>query len=190
MDRRVERTRKLLQDALIGLILEVGYETITVQDIVDRANLGRSTFYIHYRDKEDLLRSAMEEGFKELEREVSAVQAMPGTFAPLELIFEHAAEKRNLYLVILQGAGKMDVYKEARDFLADRSLEKMRAFAQQPVLPLSFIATYFAGSFLSMLIWWLEKDMPFSSTEMVEMIRLLLRDGLFKALGETPDILA
>jgi AcrR family transcriptional regulator len=59
-DRRIQRTRRLLQDALVGLILEKGYEAITVQDILDRANVGRSTFYEHFYDKDDLLLSSFE----------------------------------------------------------------------------------------------------------------------------------
>lgn len=186
MDRRIQRTRALLQDALLSLILEQGYESLTVQEIVDRANLGRSTFYVHYRDKLDLLLSTMEEGFRELERKVMAENAVPGTFAPLEIIFKHAAEKRDLYLVILHGAGKMDVYKQARDFLADRSLQIMRKYYTEPAMPLPFVSTYFAGSFLSMLIWWLENDMPYSSSEMVSMIRVLFQDGMLSALGGKP----
>ena len=54
-DRRVRRTRKLLQDAFISLVIEKGYEKTTIQDILDRADVGRSTFYVHYRDKEALL---------------------------------------------------------------------------------------------------------------------------------------
>src|SRR5690242_13310 len=59
-DRRIQRTRQLLLDSLIQLILEKGYESITVQDIIDRANVGRSTFYSHFQDKEDLLLSGFE----------------------------------------------------------------------------------------------------------------------------------
>src|SRR6202012_5392571 len=59
MDRRVRRTRDLLHRALLDLIAEKGYPHITVQDILDRADVGRSTFYTHYRDKEDLLRSGI-----------------------------------------------------------------------------------------------------------------------------------
>jgi len=60
-DRRVRRTRTLLQDALIALILEKGYEAVTVQDIIDRADVGRSTFYAHFLDKQQLLLSRVEE---------------------------------------------------------------------------------------------------------------------------------
>lgn len=53
-DRRVHRTREVLQKALIELISEHGYDTITIQDIVDRANVGRTTFYLHYTSKDEL----------------------------------------------------------------------------------------------------------------------------------------
>ncbi len=62
-DRRIQRTRQLLHEALITLILEKGYDAITVQDILERANLGRSTFYAHYQDKEALLLSGFQELF-------------------------------------------------------------------------------------------------------------------------------
>ncbi|MEJ2354006.1 MAG: TetR/AcrR family transcriptional regulator, partial [Anaerolineales bacterium] len=61
VDRRVQRTRQLLNDALMSLIVEKGYDSITVQNIIDRANLGRSTFYAHYQDKDDLLLSGIED---------------------------------------------------------------------------------------------------------------------------------
>ena len=54
-DRRVGKTRKALKEALTDLILEKGYESVTVQDVIDRADVGRSTFYAHFVDKDDLL---------------------------------------------------------------------------------------------------------------------------------------
>src|SRR6478752_8408264 len=54
-DRRVARSRRALKEALTDLILERGYEAVTVQDVIDRADVGRSTFYAHYMDKDDLL---------------------------------------------------------------------------------------------------------------------------------------
>src|SRR4051794_34863467 len=54
-DRRVARSRRALKEALTDLILERGYESVTVQDVIDRADVGRSTFYAHFLDKDDLL---------------------------------------------------------------------------------------------------------------------------------------
>ena len=60
VDRRVQKTRKLLQDALIELVAEKGYESVTIQEILDKANVGRSTFYAHFQDKEQLLHSILD----------------------------------------------------------------------------------------------------------------------------------
>src|SRR5215213_8734136 len=60
LDRRVQKTRKLLQDALIELVAEKGYESVTVQEILEKGNVGRSTFYAHFQDKEHLLHSILE----------------------------------------------------------------------------------------------------------------------------------
>ena len=54
-DRRVQRTRKLLRSALVQLIMERGYDVLTIQDITDKANLGRTTFYLHYQSKDEVL---------------------------------------------------------------------------------------------------------------------------------------
>src|SRR5215467_5251306 len=70
VDRRIQRTRDVLHQALISLMIEKGYEVITVQDIIDRANVGRSTFYAHYVSKQDLLRA----GLKHLKDQLIAHQ--------------------------------------------------------------------------------------------------------------------
>src|SRR4051812_15011818 len=72
-DRRVRRTRRNLTDALIGLILERGYEAITVQDILDRADIGRSTFYAHFRDKDALLLSCFDDLREDLCRDLDTM---------------------------------------------------------------------------------------------------------------------
>ena len=59
-DRRVRRTRHALENALISLILEKGYDAVTIEEITDRADLGRTTFYLHFRDKEELLMNAID----------------------------------------------------------------------------------------------------------------------------------
>ena len=107
-DRRVERTRQLLRDALVSLILEKGYQKITVQDIIDKANVGRSTFYSHYQDKEDLLFS----GFDELAYDLDRHRRPPDETGEdqehllhsLEF-FIHANDNRELYMAMSESGG-------------------------------------------------------------------------------------
>jgi AcrR family transcriptional regulator len=65
-DGRVARTRDRLGDAMIALILEKPFDSITVQDVLDRAGVGRSTFYAHYKDKDDVLISEVDEFFSDV----------------------------------------------------------------------------------------------------------------------------
>lgn len=69
-DRRTNRTRRLLRNALMAAILEKGYDAITIEDITERADLGRTTFYLHYKDKEDLLIESLEAITDELRAQV------------------------------------------------------------------------------------------------------------------------
>jgi hypothetical protein len=82
IDRRVARTRAMLQKAHISLILEKGYEAITVEDICEVANVGRSTFYAHYTSKDDLRRSGLENLRRLLVDRQKDALAMPGDQAP------------------------------------------------------------------------------------------------------------
>src|SRR5213083_3229079 len=88
-DRRVQRTRKLLQDALVSLIMEKGYEAATVQDIIDRANVGRATFYAHFADKETLLSSRLEDLRHLLLERQRQTPALGFSLAMLEHAYAH-----------------------------------------------------------------------------------------------------
>jgi len=60
LDRRVQKTRKLLQDALIELVAQKSYESVSIREILETANVGRSTFYSHFQDKDQLLHSILD----------------------------------------------------------------------------------------------------------------------------------
>src|SRR5258708_22417388 len=107
-DKRVERTRKLLQTALIDLIGEGGYDAITIQEIVDRANIGRTTFYLHYNSKDDLFMDCHEAivsrfhfgPLHPLTRdELLSPEAPPGMIAA----YRHLEGARALLRPVLQG---------------------------------------------------------------------------------------
>src|SRR5690606_24086942 len=92
MDRRVRRTREALRRALIEEILEKGYAQVTVQDIIDRADVGRSTFYAHFQDKDDLLFY----GLEELRTAFDPARQDPGR-SPTLAVFEHMHRSRQVW---------------------------------------------------------------------------------------------
>src|SRR6184192_143374 len=105
-DRRVQRTRQLLQDALIAMMIEKGYEATTIQDIIDRANVGRATFYAHFADKETLLASRIEDLRAMLTRQQQQALATRGGVRERGLGFslamlEHARSHLPLYAMIV-----------------------------------------------------------------------------------------
>ena len=113
-DRRVRRTRKLLHDAFISLVIEKGYEKTTIQDILDRADVGRSTFYVHYRDKEALLTANFDAMQEQLECELDQIAAT-GPFdvaLPAALLFEHAYRNQRVYRamcgIVLRNVSKLE----------------------------------------------------------------------------------
>jgi AcrR family transcriptional regulator len=121
IDRRVVRTRRALHEALIRLIKRKGYDALTVQEIIDEADIGRATFYAHYRGKDDLLRG----GFERLRGELKAARRetrqgerdQPLTFSLA--MFEHACAYRDVYRAMLGGQGSIIAINEIRRVLAE-----------------------------------------------------------------------
>ena len=108
MDRRVQRTRKLLREALMELILEEGYDAISIQDITDKANLGRATFYLHFKDKDELLLEVMDEFIKDFLAQVPQLsQAQWRLDDPKAIVkvFDFAADHYDLYRILIMGSG-------------------------------------------------------------------------------------
>ncbi|MBK8135579.1 MAG: TetR/AcrR family transcriptional regulator [Chloroflexi bacterium] len=138
-DRRVRKTQRALSDALVELILEKGYDTITIKDITDRADVAHATFYRHYGDKDELLRRKLEE----IVGEIEALTREP-TLKNSEgyLIFKHAQENSNLYRILLGGQepfryvnGLKIGWRQTHCGRANRSLTSRTALFRQKLLP-------------------------------------------------------
>jgi AcrR family transcriptional regulator len=159
-DRRVRRTRRALHEALIELVLERGYERITVQDVLDRADVGRSTFYAHYRDKEALLTATFDEMRDQLQREVDA---QPGDgpvdpARPAELIFEHAHRNRRVYRALCGRQGGAVVTHHLHRMVVDLLLGSTGAPAGQPAeVPAEVWAEFHASATTGLLVWWIDR---------------------------------
>ena len=179
-DRRVRRTRRSLREALVALITERGYEKVTVQDVLDRADVGRSTFYAHYRDKDALFASCFDDLRADLERELGAMGAMgaapPGDpTSPMGVIFEHAGRNRRVYQAV--GAAHLHrlIYEALRDHLAEHGTR----------LPVEIVAQYHAGALIGLLSWWVSAGFPYGPDEMARMCREMTQPGVMAVLRGT-----
>lgn len=190
-DRRIQRTKQLLRDAIVALILEKGYDDITIQDILDRANMGRSTFYAHFRDKEDLLLSGFQvlfEAFQKEYRRTTSTGSDPAQVGrELSLFFfRHAGSHRGLFKAMIGERGGKFILEHAQKFLAQFIREHMieeLANRQNINLPVDLISHYIAGSYLSLLTWWLDHDLPYTAEQMDALFQQLVFPGIREMLS-------
>jgi AcrR family transcriptional regulator len=195
IDRRVQRTRRLFLDALVSLIEERGYEAITVQDILDRADLGRSTFYAHFRGKDDLLVSGFAGLRRAFERHRQEAAAEKGGRSLWDLglfWFLHIESDRRVCKALIGTPGSERAREQVRRFLS-RFLsllvrEQMRPDARNEKAPavLELVVHYAAGSLLALTTWWLDHRMPFTGDEMSGLFERLTRPGIESVLKQTP----
>lgn len=192
IDRRVLRTRKALSEALFALILEQGYDSVTIQDITDRANLGRATFYLHYSDKEELLMVMLEGLFEDLLEQASKLvtsdKSINQSFATL-YIFHHAAKHSNLYRALFQEEVGQGIIWRMQDFLALRVQAIMAEWEPQgnTSIPVELWTNWIAGSFLTLVRWWLENGMPYTPEYMEHIFWHLSLPGVFRMMGMGED---
>jgi AcrR family transcriptional regulator len=176
-DARVRRTRDALGDALVALMQEKPFETITVQDVLDRAHVGRSTFYAHYSDKDDLLMSDAEDFYERVSFALSAQGDKSERVFPVKEFFSHIAEAKR-FVNALSSSGKMQENMElARGHFArgiERRLTELPRGQSIPASDRSAVAFAHAGALLSLLTWWIDRGMRQSPAEMDEMFHRIV----------------
>ncbi|MFE3025048.1 TetR/AcrR family transcriptional regulator [Nocardia tengchongensis] len=125
-DRRVRRTRAALHRALIELMLTRPYARITVRDIIDRADVGRSTFYAHYRDKDDLLLvSCIEHVRAEISAQLSRYRGEPPPLLPVEMLFRLVDEHPDVYRPLIGQRANATVLRSIRQVYAELLTEHL-----------------------------------------------------------------
>lgn len=189
-DRRVRRTRDLLHRSLIGLILEKGYGRITVQDILDGADVGRSTFYTHYRDKDallldgglDHLRAILADAPDRPPMTNGVAPVLPAALAVLRLVDSN----RRLYRAMIGSRGSDLIVASARTMLGDVLAEQLRARLPHHDAPQLDVAVVFLVSALMGLIsWWLDEQVPLSAQEMYARFEDLATRGVAPLLSRS-----
>lgn len=187
-DRRVLRTRMALHQALIELILEKRYDKITIQDIIDRADVGRSTFYGHFLDKEDLLMKGFVMFSDDLGAHLESVDH-GGEEAEHVLhslvFFRHAGAHHELYKAMLEGGGADVLMEAGRRHLTQNIEDHLGEVFDRggtAVIPIPVITNFLAGAMLSVLMWWLDAGQPYSPEEINQMFQQLATAGMEKLL--------
>ena len=180
-DRRSQRTRHLLSAALVELIREKDYSSISVSDIIERANVGRSTFYAHYRDKDDLFVGELDRVIELLGQRIPGQEEMP--FFPSLGLFRHVGEEVALYKALLWTPGIDLLIKHLQKSLSKRIEEGLIESGKEYNVPSPILARFIAGSFLTLLQWWLENKMTYSPEEIDKIFKDLALAGIEKTDG-------
>ena len=180
-DARVKRTRDVLGDALIALMQEKPFDTITVQDVLDRAHVSRSTFYTHYSDKDDLLMSDAEEFFEHLSLALSKRGDKSDRVFPVKEFFAHLAEVQPFFKALMKSGKFQENMELARGHFArgiERRLAELPRGKSIPANELAAIAFTHAGALLSLLAWWIDKGMRESPDKMDELFHRMVWTGV------------
>lgn len=192
IDRRVARTRRLLQEALIHVMREKGYDAVTVQDIVDQADVGRSTFYSQFAGKDDLFRRGFETLRHDLASAESASSAMGGrTTRPLAFstaFFEHVDRHADLYRLLLSSRGGTIAQNEVQAAIVH--LIRMELEPVTTPEGRELVVRHIAGAFMGTLAAWLEHTPRRQAAEVDALFRQLVVFGLSSLQGQAYDTAA
>jgi AcrR family transcriptional regulator len=184
-DRRSQRTRQMLHRALFELMSEKRYDSITVQDIIDRANVGRSTFYAHYQDKEDLAMSGLEHMLDRLSEDFGQGTSKGERIVYTVRLFQHVQEQQQLFKALVMGRGFDLFFEKGQAYLSKRIETQVRALlpkGQKSQVPLPIVSNHVAGALVTLLKWWLDNKLPYAPERMDEIFHQLVMPSIRSAI--------
>jgi len=176
-DRRVQRTKTSLRDALIRLAREKSYDSIAVKEILDRANVGRSTFYTHFGSKDELLESGIHEMLRSMHGRPRCGGALEQVIAFSLPILEYVDEHRRADGPSMPREGRFVMHEHLRNVLTNLIAEDvataMGRRQSAPPVPTDLVARHVASTFVLVLDWWVESEAALTPAD---------ADALFRAL--------
>jgi AcrR family transcriptional regulator len=180
-DDRARRTRDRLGSAFVALIHEKPIEDVTVQDVLNRAAVGRSTFYLHFRDKNDLLLSQLEVFLVTMSTLLSVRKEISRRVVPVAEMFEHIENQKKLYRILADAGRLNDFFDLAQGYFARAIEDRLRESKRLPKITqgeLAARACALAGSLLSLLRWWLDRGAKEPPGEMDDLFHRMVWNGL------------
>jgi AcrR family transcriptional regulator len=189
-DRRIQKTEALLREALAALIREKPYDDIVVKEILDRANVGRSTFYTHFRDKDDLLLS----GIRDMLRSAGPAGGRRGPAKPSDAIvwfslpiLEHIERHRRTGGATMDPRGRRAMHEHLQHAITGLIEDEVRTALRRSRRPASgasaeLLVRWIASTFVLVLNWWVERDSPLPAREADTSFRGLVEPSLGELL--------
>jgi AcrR family transcriptional regulator len=180
-DARIRRTHERLGSALVQLIQEKPIDDVTVQEVLDRASVGRSTFYLHFRDKNDLLLSQLEKFLEMMSTALGIRKEESRRVVPVAELFAHIGSQRKVYRALADSGRLNDFFDLAQGYFSRGIEQRLRESKRLPKLPqreLAARACALAGSLLSLLRWWLDRGAKEPPRYMDELFHRMVWDGL------------
>src|SRR6266498_201422 len=194
VDPRVRRTRRLLRDALVSLMLEKDYASISIKEITDRAEVAYITFFRHFESLDQLLMEVLDEGLAELLVQIETLAKRSGTSA-LEtegrLIFEYIKQKAELFYILFKSQSVARVHKNV--------VRSIAVIFQKSCMPLAradnqvtvaILSNHIATSLLALIEWWLDNKMTPAPAEMGKVYKSLIIDSTVEAVSSLSAVSA
>lgn len=192
-DLRVKRTRKLIQDALVDLIQEKSFDTITIGDITERAMVNRATFYRHFEDKYQLVMSIFEETFEQM---LAAAGPPTENLGGISIdpenppdgwvkLFEHFAENASLYRALLGGDGSALFAARLGDYLKQVVGGRLHLIQESEQLPMpeEVVFALVSNLLVGLLRWWLQSGNRYTPKQMAGWFLYFIIYGYLPSVG-------
>lgn len=183
-DRRTRKTRQILRDTLLKLLKQKRYEDISVQDIIAQADVARSTFYVHYVDKDDLLTGRHGIFAENLGEQILAHAGESGSAFSSRTWFYHIQAQGDILKVLAKDSAMELAMKTLRGIIHDSVQNGMQAH-QDASMPLSLLVDYLTDTLMTLIKWWFKDGMKYTPEQMDEMFQQLVMPGIVAALKGT-----
>lgn len=174
-EKRKQHTRHRLMQAASELLVEKGFDQITVQEITDQADVGRGTFYIHFKDKDEIVTAILQEHaavlVEQLYEQVAAEPFPRREYISWLIFFETALKTQAVTRALIQGGISLSMHRRLMDLLTSIYEENLKArrFSAQSDIPADFIARFAAGAIMEVMIWWVTTPTDYNAEQMTDM---------------------
>jgi AcrR family transcriptional regulator len=193
MDRRIQKTREALRAALMSLLRDKALEQVEIQEITDRANTARVTFYRHYGTKEELLIDIIEQiygRFEGLFTVLSVEQILDFRLTPPILpVFEMFETDRLFYKKLFNGTASALIQQRMRHYVVRQVTQTFGSAPRYANLPLFLIANHIASVIVGNVMWWLSDDLSYSAAYMAQVTHWTSLMGAMSLVGRQGEII-